>query len=459
MKGAHAALARVHLVPIRHHSPRSSAVLAAVLDRVKPAVVLVEGPEDATPLVPVLVDDATRPPIAILAYRTDKKAGSCLWPFASYSPEWVALKWAKDHGAESAFIDVPAARVLAEGRRRGAVAEIDEGPDVHDRAAEASGFRSFEELWEARFEAPDYDFDAFRDAIVAYAELARAAERDPSDAARDAFMVRRIEEAARRVDAERVVVVAGAAHVAAWAAGDIERGADKTLPKPVPCETTIVPYSFPRLAEQLGYGAGNRAPMYYQRAHDAGCSYDRATLEALLDFAQHLRLRGFSASLADALEGYRLARTLAGLREKAAPGVDELRDAAVATLCKGDATHVDGFLWPAVVGTSVGRVAARVGKNSLEEEFWRTVRDKKLPASDALEAFSLRLGNAVEVETSVFLHRLRVAGVPYASYAGAARTGARPGPLDEAGGYGALARARESWEAQWTPATDVALVE
>ncbi len=198
--------------------------------------------------------------------------------------------------------------------------------------------------------------------------------------------------------------------------------------------------------------------MFYQRAHDAGCSYDRATLETLLDFAQHLRLRGFSASLADAIEGYRLARALAGLRDKSAPGLDELRDAAIATLCKGERAHVDGFLWPAAVGKNVGHVAARVGKNSLEEEFWRTVRDKKLPVSDALETFSLRLSNAVEIETSVFLHRLRVIGVPYASYAGAERASG-PAQGDAAGGYNALARAREGWQAQWTPATDVALVE
>jgi hypothetical protein len=72
----------VHLMPIRHHSPRSSAVTTAILERVKPELVLVEGPEDAGALIPILVDDATLPPVAILGYRADKKPGSMMWPFA-----------------------------------------------------------------------------------------------------------------------------------------------------------------------------------------------------------------------------------------------------------------------------------------------------------------------------------------------------------------------------------------
>src|SRR5262249_4424607 len=143
--------------------------------------------------------------------------------------------------------------------------EDEDGDDIHEHAAKAAGFRSFEELWEARLEAPSYEPDAFRAAIIAYADLARAAERDDNDRMRDSFMVRNIEEHAKKVAPEKIVVVAGAAHVAAWAAGDVTPGLDKKLPKPLACETTLIPYSFPRLAEQTGYGAGNRAPMFYQR--------------------------------------------------------------------------------------------------------------------------------------------------------------------------------------------------
>ena len=483
-----ARLRAAHLFPVRHHSPRSSAALRAYLDQVRPAVVLIEGPSDATHLLSALVDPGTVPPVAILGYRTDGTPASSLWPFAAYSPEYVAAKWAIEHGAAVELIDVPIGAALApmEGEpvghddlddpgddEEGAARAEDEGeapPDeeeagrrisVYQACAEARGFRSFEEFWEASFEAPAYDPASFREALLAYADLVRADGERLVHRACDAYMARRIlERMGPDLGPDRIAVVVGAAHAAAFAAGDVDFALEARLPAPVPCAATLIPYSFPRLAEQLGYGAGNRAPQYYQRAHDAGCDFRRATLEVLVEFTEHLRLRGFMASLADTIEAYRLAVTLADFRGKAEPGLDEVREATIATMCRGDATHVDGFLWPSVIGRNVGRVADRIGKNSLQEEFWREVRSRRLPATDAPESFTLKLTSEVEVEGSVFLHRLRVAGVPYATYLGTQRgAGGKKKGAAEADAQAFLAQVSEAWEAQWTPATDVALVE
>ncbi|WP_433930410.1 DUF5682 family protein [Sorangium cellulosum] len=497
-------LAAVHLFPVRHHSPRSSATLRAYLDEVRPKAIFVEGPSDATELLEALVDPKTVPPVAILGYRTDGTPASSLWPFAAYSPEYVAVKWAFEHGARVELIDVPVGMTLApfegatvghddaedpgghegegerEGEREGDAErgeDADEGGDgdgaasaegaqesIYEACARARGFRSFEEFWEASFEAPRYEPRAFREALLAYADLVRGDGDRLVHRARDAYMARQIlERMGPDVAPNEVAAVLGAAHAAAFAARDVDPALEARLPAPVPCAVTLIPFSFPRLSEQLGYGAGNRAPQYYQRAHDAGGDFRRATLEVLIDFTEHLRLRGFMASLADTIEAFRLAVALAELRGKAEPGLDEVREATIATMCRGDATHVDGFLWPAVIGRNVGRVGSRIGKNSLQEEFWREVRERRLPATDAPESFRLSLTNQVEVGTSVLLHRLRIAKIPYAAYAGTRRAGvaarrrgqaAQEVPADEL-----LGQLSETWEAQWTPATDVALVE
>ncbi|WP_437811084.1 DUF5682 family protein [Sorangium sp. So ce1078] len=499
-----ARLAAVHLFPVRHHSPRSSATLRAYLDEVRPKAIFVEGPSDATPLLEALVDPKTVPPVAILGYRTDGTPASSLWPFAAYSPEYVAVKWAFEHGVRVELIDVPVGMTLAPfegavvghddvedpgGHEREIDAERgghgedhgageDGGGDddgapasargaqqsIYDACARARGFRSFEEFWEASFEAPRYDPRSFREALLAYADLARLDGDRLVHRARDAYMARCIlERMGPDLAPHEVAAVLGAAHAAAFAARDVDPALEARLPAPVPCAVTLIPFSFPRLSEQLGYGAGNRAPQYYQRAHDAGGDFRRATLEVLIDFTEHLRLRGFMASLADTIEAFRLAVALAELRGKAEPGLDEVREATIATMCRGDATHVDGFLWPAVIGRNVGRVGGGIGKNSLQEEFWREVRQRRLPATDAPESFRLSLTNEVEVGTSVLLHRLRIAKIPYAAYAGARRAGggarrrgqaAQETPPDEL-----LGQLSETWEAQWTPATDVALVE
>src|SRR5689334_1681191 len=111
------AFSKVHLFPVRHHSPRTSFVLRGLLERVRPRLVLVEGPEDATGHIEALVDPDTVPPVAILGYRTDGTPGSSLWPFASYSPEYVALRWAKQAGAQARFIDISTGQSLARDGR------------------------------------------------------------------------------------------------------------------------------------------------------------------------------------------------------------------------------------------------------------------------------------------------------------------------------------------------------
>jgi hypothetical protein len=475
----------VAIFPVRHHSPRVSAALRAFLDRARPELVLVEGPRDANRLIPYLFDADTVPPVAILGYRTDGPTHSVLYPMATYSPEYVALGWAHERGARAELIDITTGESLAvkdpddenedeeeeEAESEAEDADEDVGEhtppsadvphDTEEAVAARNGFRSFEEMWEAWFEAPAHGAEEFAAALTAWGDFVRSRDRVEYHRARDARMARHIREAvAAGTDPTRIVVVVGAAHAAALVAEDLDPSLEAMFARTVPTEITVIPYSFTRLAAQVGYGAGNRAPRYYQKAHDAGCDYTRATLEVLIEFTEHLRVRGFAASLADTIEAYRLAVMLAGFRGKHAPGLDEIREATIATLCRGESKHVDQFLWPSVIGKTVGKVGARIGKNSLQTEFWREVDARGLPRSDEPEDFTLKLGDPVQALTSVFLHRLRVADVPYASYRGSAAM-ARAGDAtsDEPGGVDALSRVREHWTGQWTPSTDVALVE
>ncbi|CAG1772828.1 FeS cluster assembly protein SufD [uncultured bacterium] len=107
-----AVLTGAKLFGVRHHSPRCSAVLERWLEREKPACVLIEGPSDASHLIEILAENGTQPPVAILAYRKDGTPGSSLWPFAAYSPEYTAARWAVKHRIPVEFIDIPAGVVL-----------------------------------------------------------------------------------------------------------------------------------------------------------------------------------------------------------------------------------------------------------------------------------------------------------------------------------------------------------
>src|SRR4051812_16105800 len=127
-------LAGVHLFPVRHHSPRAASCLRSWLETVRPELLLVEGPSDARSLIPVITDPESEPPIAILAYSTDGKPQSCMWPFVRYSPEYEALRWAREHGVKAEFIDWPSGTALG-AARQASKEEVDEpaegetGPD------------------------------------------------------------------------------------------------------------------------------------------------------------------------------------------------------------------------------------------------------------------------------------------------------------------------------------------
>ncbi|MBI5536260.1 MAG: hypothetical protein HY898_26295 [Deltaproteobacteria bacterium] len=458
------AIDRVHLFPVRHHSPRASAVLLSMLERVAPDLVLVEGPSDAEGMLGVLTDPETVPPIAVLAYRTDGTPGSVVWPFVTYSPEYVAVRWASTHGKVARFIDIASGQSLADDEEMPSDEALEskseqeasaDATSPHDAVTARSGYRTFEEFWEASFEAPDYQEDAFHAALMAFADVVRhGGPREDQSRARDAVMLAAIEAAlADGIAPEKIVVVLGAAHAAAIASGDVDPSAAARFSRTVPTTVTVIPYSFPRLAEQTGYGAGNRAPFFHQRAHDAGGDYRRAALEVLVDFTDHLRLRGFSVSLADTIEAYRLACLLSEIRGKSGPGLDEVREATIATLCRGESAHVDSFLWGTVVGKGVGRVAKGVGKNSLQEEFWAAIAHFKLPKSDEAEAVALRLSDPVHVSISVLLHRLRTLQIPYGALTAQKRGGAPKAGMES------LSRVREAWTCQWTPSTEIALVE
>lgn len=480
----------VHLFPVRHHSPRAARALRALLEQVRPSHVLVEAPADAEALLPLLTDPDSEPPIAILGYCTEGEPRSALWPFAHYSPEWVALRWAREHGAVARLIDWPTGVALAadaedeaaatcraaqpEGASAGeAVAAVDaanavdaEDPVTLDTGAALAarfGARSFEEFWEAWFEAPEYTPARFAAALDAYAEHLAAATltRDRRSAQRDAYMAAAIDaELAQGVAPERMVVVLGAAHVAALRRGRYDIALHAHAPAALPGALALVPYSYSRLSEQSGYGAGNRAPYFYERVHQAGVDFTRATLEALLAFAEDLRLRGYAVSLADSIEAYRLALALTALREKSAPGLDEVREAAQATLTRGERAPIEAYLLPQLIGKRIGRLARSAGRNTLQQEFWAALDHYRLPRVDEAETVSLRLTDPIHAAASVFLHRLRVANVPYAVFLGSQQVSTRARAGSEApGGFGALSRVREHWETQWTPATDIALIE
>jgi hypothetical protein len=483
----------VIVVPIRHHSPAAALQVERLIRERRPRVVLVEGPSDATPLIEQLLDRASVPPLALYAYRRHgDDVRAVYYPFCAYSPEYVALKVGREVGGEVAFCDLPAAVTLEweeldpKGFLKARLRPPQppphgdgEGEQVADGAAplaygrmtaalaEAAGFDDFEAFWEAVFEqeAGQRTPEGFIEALEAFGSAARRliTVHHEYDSRRERAMAAAARAFVEQgVPHEAVMLVCGAAHaqaiVQAYAA-DVHAEAPAAVSPDDDADRTVqialIPYSYPRLSEQAGYGAGNRAPWYYQQVWELGGDYPAATRRALVLAARHLREQGYAASSAQAIDAYALAATLAMTREKLAPGVDELIDAAQACFGQGRGDVIGSAVRTVLIGDAIGRITGKAGRTPLQEEFYATSDRLRLPVLDVAKQILVHLaGSPVEAEQSVFLHRLAAIGVPY-GHEIASGLGGRlaQGPLEQ------LGQVREKWELQWSPATDARLIE
>ncbi len=454
------------VLPIRHHSPASALQVRRAIAERRPRLVLIEGPADATPLIPLLADPGTAPPVALYAYRAGAESRALFYPFCAYSPEYVAVVDGLASGAIVQFCDVPARTTLDwpldHAANAAGTTETASGYASFTTAlADAVGASSFEELWEAAFEQEQRLPDAFVEVMADFGSKAKAVgagERDERDALRERVMAGAIRLArASGIAPNEIVLVCGAAHASAVAAYVATGAAPPELPAGVPAEIALIPYSYPRLSEQSGYGAGNRAPWFYQQVWEHGNDYEVATRRTLVALAARLRARGHVASVAQCVDGYTLALTLARMRDKRGPGVDELRDAAVACFGQGQPAVVQAALGEVLVGDAIGRVTHRVGRTPLQSEFYATANRLRLPVVDSPRELLIHMPVPTEAEQSIFLHRLVVATVPFArEIESGLGGGSRPvadDPLEQ------LAQVREKWELQWSPLTDAALVE
>ena len=215
-------------------------------------------------------------------------------------------------------------------------------------------------------------------------ELSKGQERDwPEILVREAYMRRVIQEAlSEGVAPEEMVVVTGAYHVAGLLDETVAPMTDaelKSLPK-VDAKHTLMPYSDYRLSTRSGYGAGNRAPAYYRILWESVCRDDHTyTAECYLaKLAGYLRGTGNPISSAEVIEAVRLANSLAYLRGGRYPALRDLRDAAVTCLGKGSFPVIALAVADTEIGTRIGRLPEGVSNTSIQEDFYRKLKELKL---------------------------------------------------------------------------------
>jgi len=453
---------------IRHHGPGCAHSLVAALEAYAPSAVLVEGPPDAQAALEQVASAELVPPVALLVHAVEEPRRAVFYPFAVFSPEWQALRYAANTGIPARFIDLPTSIMLGlqnHVEAEAAAAPSDTGVAPSDASApeaeaavaddaalredpvgqlaRAAGFAGGEEWWDAQIERR-YDpaglFEAINEAMSALREA--TTELPAFEARREAHM-RTMIRAAQKDGFARIAVVCGAWHAPALTTLGTAKG-DSELLKGLPklkTQATWIPWSHSRLSYRTGYGAGVDSPGWYAHlwTHRRRAHVTWAGLAARL-----LREEGIDASSANVIEVVRLAEAVATLRELPQPGLSELRLALESVLCAGNSAPLALIRRRLEVGEELGRVPAGGDQVPLQRDLEQEVRRLRLKFSDVRSELDLDLRKANDLARSQLLHRLRLLGVEW-------------GTLRAAGkGTGTF---RESWYLEWAPEFAVRLIE
>ncbi|MEM7244693.1 MAG: DUF5682 family protein [Acidobacteriota bacterium] len=434
---------RVHVFGIRHHGPGCARSLEAALAKLSPDIVLVEGPPEAEELVPLVVHEEMKPPVAILVHPKDDPSRAAFYPFAVYSPEWRAMCHAVKNEVPFRFIDLPQAQRFALDPEEEEDRDASLRRDPLEELAAAAGMNDGEEWWDRLVESRrDGDATIFTSLAEAMGAVREGEEELPlMEARREATMRLAIRQAVREGH-ERIAVVCGAWHVPALTkktkVAD-DRALLKGLKK-VKTEAAWIPWTSERLASVSGYGAGVRSPEWYQQLWRE----ESPVVPWLTRAARHLRRADLDASSASIIEAVRLAETLGALRGRSLPGLDELRDAALTVLCFGQESSLQLIERALVVGKRLGRVPSVGPRLPFQVDFERQRKKLRLEPSADRVVRALDLRKPMDLERSRFLHRLLVLDIDWGRSEGVG---------------GARGTFRESWSLQWKPELELLVIE
>ncbi len=325
--------------------------------------------------------------------------------------------------------------------------------------AAAAGFKSWDEAWDTLFENPHAsNHEAFRREMATFCCAARAtadhaAEHAEGTVERERHFLKVIRDtlAAKKLKPQDAMVVCGGFHLF------LDR-ADAAPPPDCPAGTvytTVVPYSYFRISEMSGYGAGNRAPQFYQTCFDLVESgrADDIAMEHAIAVLRQMRKGGDPLSTADAISVTHHAGMLARLRGRAHATFDDITDALVTCCCKGnpneEGTKLRAAMDAAGIGTKIGKVTSKLGRLPIVNDFHTQLSDLELGEVMGREKrMNLKLDkrDPLAARRSAFLHRMAYLKVPFAA-------------MTNSGGDFSGTLFREDWHLKWDPRTEPALIE
>ncbi|TVQ49461.1 MAG: hypothetical protein EA362_04600 [Saprospirales bacterium] len=430
---------------IRHHGPGTSRALTKWLKAFKPDVILLECPADAKSKLDQLEIEEIRPPVALAIYSDKSLQNTMLLPFASFSPEWVAIQYAKLNHLDIYPIDLP-----SYGWNITEEKDIqDYGKDSLKQAFKLAGIEDQEKWWDSSIEESDEEEDVFS-FITTLMDNWRALEEttNPLNELREAFMRTEIRRLRKSLKNKNIAVITGAYHSPAIIDFNSKKSEDQQLCKSIKKEKSIanwIPWSYQRLSSSIGYGAGVKYPSWYEHLYIYGF---KAPELWFTKAALTLREKGIYVSTAEVLDGIELCSKLVQLKNKVFPSLEDLKEAINSSVFHGKQTYWDIIEEELLIGKSFGSLGKLEELHPIRKDFEQQIKKYRLSAlikRKDTKSRKLDLRKEQHLEMSFFLHRLNILGI----YLGTL-------DMSEKSSHSNF---NETWELTWSEDDEITLIQ
>ncbi len=481
---------------IRHHGPGSALSLKRALANYQPDIVLVEGPADANEALPWLGHEEMEPPVALVMYAPDQPKKAGYFPFAVFSPEFQALRYALSHDIPARFMDLPQGNMLAAKAKL-----VFPDMDPLQQLANAAGYANHEAWWnqliEQRVASEELHDNEIFDAIFELMVIARSeseanaqrvqeererlqndeeaqakkwegktpeqieadriTEKELEEARiigerlseqREAYM-RRIIRQARDEGHKRIAVVCGAWHGPALVDLSDVAGDDALLTDMpfIQIDAAWVPWTYGRLSNMTGYGSGVNSPGWYHHLWKMGledASPTDRSINWLTQVVELLRKEKLDASSAHIIEGVRLAEAVSAVRDLSYPGLPELMEATQAVITFGNVEPLRLIQKKLIISERMGYVPEDSPMVPLQRDLYREQRQLRIRPEPEPSTLNLDLRKEMHLARSHLLHRLNLLNIPW---------GKSLPVRNQTGTY------REVWRLHWVPELTIKVIE
>ena len=478
---------QVLFFPVRHHSPVCSYHLIQTIRNYSPEIILIEGPENANDLIPVLSDDETVLPASFYCFYKDSKKFiseqaedyRCYYPFLYSSPEYNAIVQAKKMDIPSRFIDLPYYEILINtSQQKGLLKKADKHSYADDsklvnsvfykKLCEKTGTRDFDEFWEKYFEIGGIYLTSkkFAQQMHTYCIMTRIEtpdeelEQDGTNA-REKYMASNILECMQTY--KKILVVTGGFH--SYGLFNLINSGKFKKPKVHKISSDNqgcypMAYSYESADALNGYASGMKYPFFYDciskdLLSDCENVYNYHTLDFLTRTAKKTAEKDIPVSIADVTSAHSLMNGLSAMRNIRECGIYELFDGITSCFIKGEKNISSSvpleILAKLASGDGIGRIGDKNHTPPLIADFEKQCEKFKLKYQSAVQTdidvslFASQRGKDI----SRFMHRMEFLETGFAKM--------MKGP--DLHRNKDKSRVHEEWRYKRTPQTDSALID